>query len=82
MSASIYVEGDPVDVYVDGTYRGRGRVVEVSVSVVKVQFLDENDENERRTKAFEKPIDDTLSKNSENGHWVIQVRGSEIDDLP
>ncbi len=78
MSTGIYVEGDNVDVYVDGSFRGQGKVVEASTSMVRVRFRDKGGE----TKTFDSQIANTLSKNSENGNWEIDVVSSAFSDLP
>jgi hypothetical protein len=78
MGASMYVEGDNVDIYVDGSFCSHGKVVEVSSSGVRVQFRD----RKGKTKTFDTSIGSSLSKQSESGHWEINVSASAIHDLP
>jgi hypothetical protein len=78
MSANRYSIGDGVEIYVDGSFRGRGKFVDVSLCAVRVKFFDQNESAE---KTFECEIGNTLNRNAENGYWVIDVPAPVIYDL-
>jgi hypothetical protein len=77
MNVGTYTEGDNVEVYVDGSFRGHGNIVEASISVVRVRFRDQDG----KIKTFDRQIGNSVSKNFDSGNWEIRVPSSAIHDV-